>query len=71
MSGLLDSPNVTFSITASGTVRGAFLASQQATGSSSGPTLYCTAVADAGVAVVSGGTLTFSYKLRFAKGTGE
>lgn len=69
--GLLDSPNVAFSITASGTVRGAFLASQQATGTSSGPTLYCTAVADAGVAVVNGGALTFSYKLRITKGTGE
>ena len=54
----------TIGLTASGTIRGAFLASQQATGSGSGPVLYSTAAADAGRAVAAGGSLSLTYTLK-------
>lgn len=63
-SGFLDSINVVLSITATGSVRGALLASQQAIGTTSGQVLYATGVADSALPVVSGGTVTISYKLR-------
>lgn len=62
--GNMASANMVFSITASGTVRGALLASQQAIGSASGQVLYATGLADAGVPVVNGGTVTLSYIIR-------
>lgn len=51
-------------VTAPGTVRGAFLASRAAVGTAAGHVLYCTAAADAGLAVVAGGVVRASYTLR-------
>jgi hypothetical protein len=52
------------SITGDGSIRGAFLANQQATGTASGSILYSTAPASSGLAVTAGGTILAGYKLR-------
>lgn len=62
--GFLDSVPLVLSVTASGSVRGALLASQQAIGTASGQVLYSTGAAAAPVPVVAGGTVTLTYKLR-------
>ena len=61
--GLMDAGNSSLQITASGTVRGALLASAQAIGTGSG-VLYATGVLSTGYDVLAGGTLTLSYKTR-------
>lgn len=63
--GFLDaSPQTVISVTAPGTVRGAFLSSRQATGLGAGQTLYATGAAASGLAVVAGGTVSILYQLR-------
>lgn len=61
-SGQLASSSVSvFQITANGSVRGAFVASRQATGTGSGAILYSTAAMSAGMSVSNGGTLSVTY----------
>lgn len=61
---LVSSVSATVSITADGSVRGAFLASRQPTGLNSAGVLYATAAMNAGLAVSAGGTLTITYSTR-------
>lgn len=63
--GLVESSSPTvLTVTASGTIRGAFLDSRQAVGTGGTATLYCSGAADSGLAVVAGGTVTINYSLR-------
>jgi len=56
-------------VTASGTVRGAFLTTSAAPGvAAPGDVLFCTAAADAGLPVVAGGTVTLTYLTRGTPG---
>lgn len=52
------------SITANGSIQGAFLANRQATGLATGSILYSTAPASTGLAVTAGGTVLAGYKVR-------
>jgi hypothetical protein len=61
---LAGSGPATVTLTASGSVRGAFLASQAAVGTGGGATIYATAAAAAARAVAAGGTLSITYTLR-------
>lgn len=62
---LLDAPNAVLSVTASGLVRGAFLASSPVIGSASGQVLYAAGADITGLPVEAGGSVTVGYKLRF------
>jgi hypothetical protein len=53
-----------FSITANGSVRGAFVASRQLVGVGAGAVLYSTAAMSSGMSVSSGGTLSVTYTAR-------
>lgn len=56
-------------VTASGTVRGAFLTTSAVPGvAAPGDVLFCTAAADSGLPVVAGGTVTITYLTRGAPG---
>lgn len=61
---LLDAPNAVLSVTASGLVRGAFLASTPVIGSASGQIIYAAGVDLTGIPVEPGGVVTVGYKLR-------
>lgn len=61
---LLDAPNAVLSVTASGLVRGAFLASTPNIGSASGQVIYAAGVDLTGMPVEPGGIVTVGYKLR-------
>lgn len=64
--GLLSAASQTsVPITGAGTVRGAFLASRQATGLAAGAVLYATGAAGSGLPVSAGGTVTINYSVRY------
>lgn len=63
---LLDAPNAILSVTASGLVRGAFLASTPVIGSASGQIIYAAGVDTTGLPVEPGGVVTVGYKLRLS-----
>ena len=68
-SRLLDAPNTVVSITASGSVRGALLASTPTIGTASGQVLYATGADTDALAVEAGGTVIVAYKLRLTPRT--
>lgn len=61
---LMDAANAVISITAAGSVRGAFLASTPAIGNAGGQVIYATGADEEALAVEAGGTVTVGYKLR-------
>lgn len=62
----MDAPTTILSVTASGSVRGAFLASTPNIGTVSGQVIYATGVDTEPLAVEAGGTVTVGYKLRLS-----
>jgi hypothetical protein len=62
----MDAANTVLSITATGNVRGALLASSPTIGTASGQILYATGVDDDPLPVEAGGTVIVGYKLRFS-----
>lgn len=62
----MDAANTILSVTASGSVRGAILASSPTIGTASGQVLYATGTDTEALAVEAGGTVTVGYKLRLS-----
>ena len=62
----MDAPTTVLSVTASGLVRGAFLASTPNIGTASGQVIYATGVDTEPLAVEAGGTVLVGYKLRLS-----